>query len=470
MAPVAPTPPANLATAANAGAVAPAMRLASRQSIPFGYITLLFFLFLLYSRICDLVLPQLHIPLISSTISCIFAVVSGALMLGLSESVSKFFLAYTVWLTVTIPFSVWKGGSFQTVTSEWYKAVLAYFLVVSLALTLDEGIRATRVVTYALGTLALLALVFGTQTEGRLLMPQGYFNNPNELGMAMLAGIFLWWSVAHGGSRSMVMRGVALVMIPLLLWIVLRTGSRSGLLCIAIFVPFLFREYSHTGRVKFLVVTAVILLASFIALPGLLVHRLGTFFSATSSRETAVEDEEAIGSSAQRMYLLRTSILMTLKNPLVGVGPGNFVVVDAEETKQRHQHAEWLGTHNTYTQISSEAGIPALIFFVGTLAASWRGLWRARRLNRRANHPRKQEIDLLCAGLQFTLALFIVQFFFIHMAYSAIYPAIAGLVVVVKRAIEQEIAAQAVKAPVQQPALATGRPAIPRFAFQRPTV
>jgi O-antigen ligase len=434
----------------------------------FGYATLLFFLFLLYSRICDLVLPGLHIPLIASTLSCIFAVLSGSLLTGFSEPVSKFFLGYTIWLTVTIPFSVWKGGSFQTVTSDWYKAVLAYFLVVSLAQTLDEGMRAVRVVTYALGLLAILSLVFGHQIEGRLQMSQGYFSNPNELGMAALAGVFLWWVIAQGGARNRAIRAVAFIMIPLLLWIVLRTGSRSGLLCILVFIPFVFREYSPAGRVKFLVVVGVILLGSVVALPGLLVHRLGTIFSANSTSETAVEDEEAIGSSNQRMYLLRTSLWMTAKNPLFGVGPGNFAVVDADETHSRHEHASWVGTHNTYTQISSEAGIPAAILFIGTLVASWRGLRRVRRLNRQANHPRKQEIDLLCAGLQFTLALFIVQFFFIHMAYSAIYPAIAGLMVVVKRAVERELAAQPVKAPAPSPIVAGG-PSIPSFAFPRPT-
>ena len=28
---------------------------------------------------------------------------------------------------------------------------------------------------------------------------------------------------------------------------------------------------------------------------------------------------------------------------------------------------QWLGTHNTYTQISSECGLPGLLFFVASL-------------------------------------------------------------------------------------------------------
>ena len=39
----------------------------------------------------------------------------------------------------------------------------------------------------------------------------------------------------------------------------------------------------------------------------------------------------------------------------------------------------WMGTHNTFTQISSEAGLPALILYVILLAAMVRSMNRIRR-------------------------------------------------------------------------------------------
>ncbi|HTS75804.1 MAG TPA: O-antigen ligase family protein [Bryobacteraceae bacterium] len=433
----------------------------------FGFYSLLFFLFLLYSRVCDLFLPWLHIPLASSTISAIMAILSGGLLAALNLRVSKFLLLYTVWLTITIPFSVWRGGSFQVVTSDWYRAVLAYFLVVVLVQTLDEVTRAIRVVTYALGVLAFLAMAFGKQTDGRLLMPVGYFSNPNELGMAMLAGVFLWWAMSRDASRSMALRAFAAVLIPVMVWILLRTGSRSGLLSVAFCAPFLLREYSPAGRIKILIGGALLAVIAAMALPGLLLERFGTFFSAQEKGATAAEaaqDERTIGSSEQRMYLLRTSLMMTVENPIFGVGPGNFAVVDASQSEERHEHPGWAGTHNTYTQISSEAGVPALVFFVAALVIAWRGLARARRLNRAANHPRKRQMDMACAGLQLTVALFAFQFLFIHMAYSAVYPAIAGLSVALVRAVERELAVLKARSIATAPA-AGARPLIANLAI-----
>src|SRR5439155_10032522 len=77
--------------------------------------------------------------------------------------------------------------------------------------------------------------------------------------------------------------------------------------------------------------------------------------------------ESAVASREQRMSLLWESLSMTMSNPLVGVGPGMFDVAAAYQAKRRGAREEWVVTHNTYTQVSSEAGLPALIFFVATL-------------------------------------------------------------------------------------------------------
>jgi len=58
---------------------------------------------------------------------------------------------------------------------------------------------------------------------------------------------------------------------------------------------------------------------------------------------------EASLSAQQRKELLFKSLKVTVRHPLFGVGPGNFEVVSGA----------WDVTHNSYTQISAEGGIPA---------------------------------------------------------------------------------------------------------------
>ena len=50
-----------------------------------------------------------------------------------------------------------------------------------------------------------------------------------------------------------------------------------------------------------------------------------------------------------------------------GVGPGQFPMQNWEEFKRRGIHIYAQVTHNSYTQVSSETGIPGLIFFLITL-------------------------------------------------------------------------------------------------------
>lgn len=66
--------------------------------------------------------------------------------------------------------------------------------------------------------------------------------------------------------------------------------------------------------------------------------------------------------------LLIQSIQMTFEHPLFGVGPGVFASASWDERKKSvGAGGGLLVSHNTYTQISSETGIPGFILFVGTL-------------------------------------------------------------------------------------------------------
>ena len=72
----------------------------------------------------------------------------------------------------------------------------------------------------------------------------------------------------------------------------------------------------------------------------------------------------AYGSAEQRQHLFWRSLEVTLEHPLFGVGPGNFPIISDS----------WLVTHNSYTQMSSEGGIPALVLYVMVLWAGFKNL------------------------------------------------------------------------------------------------
>ena len=69
-----------------------------------------------------------------------------------------------------------------------------------------------------------------------------------------------------------------------------------------------------------------------------------------------------------------------MEHPIFGVGPGIFTVGEADLAKSEGQAAQWHVSHNSYTQVSSEMGIPGLLLY---LAALWGTLsnivWFRRR-------------------------------------------------------------------------------------------
>jgi O-antigen ligase len=83
---------------------------------------------------------------------------------------------------------------------------------------------------------------------------------------------------------------------------------------------------------------------------------------------TSQVDAQSVGSQISREELLKKAIELTLTHPLVGVGPGQFSEVVLEEARSRGEHIVDLKQHNTYTQVSSEMGLPALFFYCAALA------------------------------------------------------------------------------------------------------
>ena len=81
------------------------------------------------------------------------------------------------------------------------------------------------------------------------------------------------------------------------------------------------------------------------------------------------------------------------EHPLFGVGPGNFEQVSGY----------WHVTHNAFTQMSSEGGLPALILYVLIL---WHGFTNVRATKRLAS--RRTESSLLAGVLHASLIGYVV--------------------------------------------------------------
>jgi len=329
-----------------------------------GSTLLAVYLFILASRILDLSgLWWLHIPLILWAMLTITTLVRGNLQFAFASKATKYFAAFTVWVVLCFPFSKWRAASMQSI--QWQvQSFIIFLIIVQIVRTKRDWQKVVGAFAYATLVGALMAFHFGYTLEGRLALPGGTLGDPNEFALLMVVGLPFWWFKA---SRAQGLRKIFFLCCTLPIYLAFaRSGSRSGLLAMAVLLLLSFLFARGTQKIVIPIVALVGVVASTFLLPGYIQTRFMTFFSSGSSADAATQDRinSDIASSEERKALLIQSIQMTFEYPMFGVGPGCFSFVAWDERKAATgSGGESLVSHNTYTQVSSETGIPGFLLF-----------------------------------------------------------------------------------------------------------
>jgi O-antigen ligase len=346
------------------------------------------------------------------------------------------FAALTVWMVPSALFGDWPGGSLDLIVNLWGRSILCYFIVVSVARGRTGADWMMSTMAWSTASVVLAALgSSGNEDAVRFALAGGSLSNPNDLAFALVVGLpFCAW-YALGSERSRPLRLLMAAAIAAVLVMLLRTGSRGGLLamiCIAAALAFTAR-----GKLRFVVLAAtfVIAVAAIVVVPQEIRHRYATIVDdnadETADAADALEVSHAIGSSQARWALLVTSLRVTLHNPVFGVGIGNFTGANAALTKRSGQRVSWQVTHNSYTQVSSECGIPAALIFLGIVFYCLRTTNRLRKAARR--HPELNAQAAMAFWLFAAFVAYACSASFNSYAFSYYLPILAGIVVSLER-------------------------------------
>lgn len=267
-------------------------------------------------------------------------------------------------------------------------------LLILLALAVSVYLSIGALQDYQLGVLK-----FGKIENNNLRVAGrigGLFDNSNDLALHLvtMAPIAIALALA---KRGVVGKIVYLGSAALMVAGIVVTFSRGGFLGLVAASFILVRKLGRNNRVS---ATAGFALAAvlFLALaPGDYAGRITTIFNSAA---------DVTGSSTQRNQVLQRSVLVALRYPLFGVGPGNFHYKSFQE----------LGTHNAYTQVGAEMGIAAMVIYMMFLIAP---LKRLRDIERETHsQPGDRRFYYLAIGLQASLIGFMVSSFFGAVAYQ----------------------------------------------------
>lgn len=376
-----------------------------------------------------------HLPLVLGLPAILLALLGGALQRSLPIRITHFWLAFGVWLMLSIPTSYWMAGSINLIFKTYFRtAYPLFFLAAGLVLTYTE----VRKFMYAIAIGGVLTTIwsrmFGNMSGGnRLEMEFGSIGNSGDLAAQMLLVVpFLLFVLIT--TKSILIRLLSLGFIGLALHLTLATGARAAIL--ALIGGILFTILRGTGRLRMVLVSLFVTTGFLMVLllPSATLKRLTTF------DEPDMEDEatyEAVGSANARRALIRRAWEYTLRHPLFGVGPGEFTDYDANVTREKNpgRRAQWQVTHNSYLEISSEAGIPALAFLLAAMGSTLLALNRIFKQGAKVQSP--YPITETAFFLMLAIVIHAISIFFLSMGYGYTMPILLGLSAGFVRVVQQ---------------------------------
>jgi hypothetical protein len=335
----------------------------AKRSNAFAYGALVVFSFLYFMRPEDLIPGLSAIPVEKIVGGVAFL----ALFFGIRSRSSfrkwpqelKLLSALLFWQTLCIPFAFYKVGALVVVMDKCVKALMVALLV---GLVVDSISQVRRLMFIQASAVALMTLVSVLLYKGGRMggVLGGVFDNPNDLAMNIALNFplclmflllekspikkFLWFAGILIMARGLMM-----------------TYSRSGFIAIVVAVILSLLEFGVRNKRYYLLGAA-----AFCAIALLIV---GPQSYGDRIKSLVSNDVSVYGNAKEaRGELLVKSLVTTATHPLFGVGPGQFASYSGL----------WRVTHNTYSEISSESGIPALILFLLVLRECFKNLKRTR--------------------------------------------------------------------------------------------
>ncbi len=373
------------------------LRVRTSRLTSLAYAGLLLFVAIYFGRPEDWIPGLSSVPLakIAGGIAIVSFILAAPGRLRASKLPKEVFLMLALFgqLCLAVPFAYYRTGSFEVVMTVFLK-VLLISLVVMLAVNSESRLRKLLFVQTV--AMVLMAVFSGWKYGGGRAsgVLYGDFSNPNDFALCLTLAIpFAIMFILT--ARGLLDRALWAAASVALVYAAMITYSRGGFLALLAAAAASLYHYRSTliRRPILMILCATLGLIAFVASPKGYGQRLATIFHA---------DQDDTGSAQQRRFLLDRSIELTLEHPLLGVGPGMF----------ESRSGIWHVAHNTYTELSSEGGIPAMLLFLWLLTRAFKNCREIQR-----NYSGKDNLHLIAAANQASLCALAVGALFSSLAY-----------------------------------------------------
>lgn len=277
-------------------------------------------------------------------------------------------------ILLSVPFSVWPGGSFSLFTDSYLKLLVVFVLMMNTLTTAKRIDQLTWLIVLCCGFIAGrsafdyargINLVEGDRLAGPI---GGIFGNPNDLAMNMVtflpaAAVFAL-SPRYPTSRRVTAAGAATLMLATVVF----TKSRGGFLGLGVMMLALMVLGGKVRRgFGGMAVVAVLCATPF--LPASFWERMASIV------DDRKDKEEFTGTREARWNVMKEGLRAFAERPLTGVGAGQFQNYNPPGRVER-----WRETHNAPIQVAAETGIFGAAAFLFLVACAGVGARSTRKL------------------------------------------------------------------------------------------
>jgi putative inorganic carbon (hco3(-)) transporter len=349
--------------------------------------------------------------------------------------VDKLLAALIAYAVLTVPFVEWPGSVIKSGIPNLTRAVVFYYFTVAFIKT-EVQLKKFVFVFLACQLLRVAepfylhitqgywgsaASMVGWGTLDRLSGAPDDIVNPNGLAFIVCTILPFLYFLSGG---SVIRRLVCYSLIALSIYVLALTGSRSGMIGLAVIVLGIIVKSRH--RASLSAGLALVAVAGFSLLS---VDMQDRYLSAIGLGE-----KNAV-TSRERMEGMEEQIRVAMRRPIFGHGLGTSAEANYHYTQSGPYAGREMPAHNLYVELAEELGIPGLIVFVFLIKAIVTGFAQSRAALR---HQGGGFLSRLLDAMQIWLAMNFVFSFASYGLSSYEWYLFAGLSVVLQRLVPQQ--------------------------------
>ncbi|MDQ2777765.1 MAG: O-antigen ligase family protein [Acidobacteriota bacterium] len=398
-----------------------------------GFIAVALFIFFRFSFAHEFVAAKLnintHVIILLGAASYLFCILSGQMAKAFRERTTFLWCGFLACMSIATVTSFWKGGSFPLWVDYLETVFPVVFVLPALTTTRSQLIKMLSTIGVACIAMVALGMFNHDLLSGRMNIDAAGsdIQDPNDYAAHLILMLPALAFLTLRAGRPVLLKLIGLAAFAFSFRQILSTGSRGGLLSLAITALYIAVIGSNKVRLAILVGGPILGLLAVPFIPSESAARLSLLFSSPVTANNA----EAAESQDARLALLKASGKATLQHPLFGVGPGIFMDYQAITAGESGQRGMWHVTHNSYTQISSECGIPAAILYIGALGSTFLML-------RAAGKSKDRELATVALFISVMMVGFCACMCFLSLAYSVHILAMSALAVALKQRLQAD--------------------------------